>query len=139
MVGTSFAVGGRRVDGFVVGRSTVGDLAPPILDGHRPRAADEIALGTRTLRSLGLHVGVPWGEPPQKWGDTHPRRPEALAAVYVRCRQDLADPTLAHRSVSAIAARWGFTDPAQFSRAFRAAYDLAPTEYRRAAGTTGSG
>lgn len=55
-----------------------------------------------------------------------------------RCRQDLADPALAHCSVSAIAARWGFTDPAHFSRAFRAAYDLAPTEYRQAASTTGS-
>jgi AraC-like DNA-binding protein len=50
-----------------------------------------------------------------------------------RCRRDLADPTLADRSVTAIAARWGFTDPAHFSRAFRAAYGLPPTEYRQTA------
>jgi AraC-like DNA-binding protein len=55
-----------------------------------------------------------------------------------RCRRDLADATLAHWSVSAIGARWGFTDSAHFSRAFRARYDLAPTEYRRTARTTGS-
>jgi AraC-like DNA-binding protein len=52
-----------------------------------------------------------------------------------QCRRDLADPTLGDWSVSAIAARWGFTDPAHFSRAFRAAYGLPPTEYRRAANT----
>jgi AraC-like DNA-binding protein len=49
-----------------------------------------------------------------------------------QCRRDLADPSLADRPVSAIAARWGLTDPAQFSRAFRAAYGLPPTAYRRA-------
>lgn len=27
-------------------------------------------------------------------------------------------------------ARWGFTDPAHFSRAFRAAYGMPPAEYR---------
>ena len=36
-------------------------------------------------------------------------------------------------SASAIAARWGLTDPAHFSRAFRAAYGLPPSEYRREA------
>jgi AraC-like DNA-binding protein len=47
-----------------------------------------------------------------------------------RCRRDLSDLALADRPVSAIAARWGLTSAAHFSRAFRAAYGLAPTEYR---------
>ena len=51
-----------------------------------------------------------------------------------RCRRDLADPALRTVPVSAIAARWGLTDPSQFSRQFRAMYGLPPTEYRR--GTT---
>jgi len=50
-----------------------------------------------------------------------------------RCRRDLLDPSLAARPVSAIAARWGLTNPAQFSRAFRAAYGASPVEYRRLA------
>jgi AraC-like DNA-binding protein len=50
-----------------------------------------------------------------------------------RCRRDLADPARATESVSVIAARWGLTDPAQFSRAFRATYGQSPTEYRRSA------
>ncbi|MFE0449729.1 helix-turn-helix domain-containing protein [Streptomyces sp. NPDC058914] len=48
-----------------------------------------------------------------------------------RCRRDLADPLLQARPVRAIAARWGFTDPAHFSRAFRTAYGLSPREHRR--------
>jgi hypothetical protein len=51
-----FAVAGERVDGFVIDAAT-GDMAPPILEGRRPSAEDEIALGTRTLRTLGLDVG----------------------------------------------------------------------------------
>lgn len=48
-----------------------------------------------------------------------------------RCRRDLLDPALAARPVSAIAARWGLVNAAHFSRAFRAAYGVAPVEYRQ--------
>ena len=48
-----------------------------------------------------------------------------------RCRRDLADPGLVAMPVSAVAARWGLADAAHFSRLFRAAYGLAPAEYRR--------
>jgi len=53
-----------------------------------------------------------------------------------RCRQDLLDPALRDRPVSAVGARWGFPDPATFSRAFRAAYGLPPGEYRAAQQST---
>ncbi|SDS73656.1 AraC-type DNA-binding protein [Streptomyces sp. TLI_053] len=33
-------------------------------------------------------------------------------------------------TVSAVARRWGFTDPAHFSRAFRARYGISPSQYR---------
>ena len=52
----SFAVDDRRVDGFVFD-TVAGDISPTILEGRRPSADDEIALGTRTLRSLGIDVG----------------------------------------------------------------------------------
>jgi AraC-like DNA-binding protein len=51
-----------------------------------------------------------------------------------RCQRDLLDPALSGRPVSAIAARWGLTSAGHFSRAFRAAYGLSPTEYRTLAG-----
>ncbi|MDF2052227.1 helix-turn-helix domain-containing protein [Arthrobacter sp. Cr_A7] len=50
-----------------------------------------------------------------------------------RCRRDLTDPRYNSRSVSVIAARWGLLNPAHFSRLFKAAYGMAPGEYRSAA------
>jgi AraC-like DNA-binding protein len=47
-----------------------------------------------------------------------------------RCRRDLAEPALLGRPVSAIGARWGFRDPAHFSRVFRAAHAVTPRDYR---------
>ncbi|TDD29780.1 helix-turn-helix domain-containing protein [Kribbella turkmenica] len=47
-----------------------------------------------------------------------------------RCRRDLLDPSLAAVPVGAVAARWGFTTPAHFSRLFRAAYGVPPVELR---------
>ncbi|GAA2207339.1 helix-turn-helix domain-containing protein [Nonomuraea monospora] len=48
-----------------------------------------------------------------------------------QCRHDLADPWLTDRSISTIAARWGFTSSAHFSQAFRSAYGLTPSQFRR--------
>ncbi|ADI03680.1 AraC family transcriptional regulator [Streptomyces bingchenggensis BCW-1] len=67
------------------------------------------------------------------------RRQEETVAASIRrrrlerCHADLTDPRLRRRSISAIAARWGFVRPADFSRAFRAAYGVAPRELRQAA------
>lgn len=49
-----------------------------------------------------------------------------------QCRRDLIDPAYADRPVAAIAARWGFVDAAHFSRAFKTAYGISPSEYRAA-------
>lgn len=55
-LGAGLEVEGRRVDALVL--DTVdGDVAPVILEGRRPRAGDEIALGTRTLRLLAVDLG----------------------------------------------------------------------------------
>ncbi|MFD6421775.1 helix-turn-helix domain-containing protein [Streptomyces sp. NPDC060198] len=50
-----------------------------------------------------------------------------------RCRQDLTDPLLQQQPLRAIAARWGFRHPADFSRAFRAAHGVPPGDYRQQA------
>jgi AraC-like DNA-binding protein len=47
------------------------------------------------------------------------------------CRRDLVDPMLAADPISVIAARWGFSDPAHFSRLFKATYGLGPRQQRR--------
>lgn len=48
-----------------------------------------------------------------------------------RCRTDLLDPSLTHRGVATIATGWGFVDAAHFSRIFRAAYGVSPSELRQ--------
>ncbi|WP_314145963.1 helix-turn-helix domain-containing protein [uncultured Leifsonia sp.] len=53
------------------------------------------------------------------------------------CRADLSDPRCADQPVARIAGRWGFVDPAHFSRVFKKSYgisprDLRPTPSRRA-------
>ena len=48
-----------------------------------------------------------------------------------RCRTDLLDPALAHRGIATIATGWGFVDAAHFSRIFRAAYGVSPSELRQ--------
>lgn len=47
-----------------------------------------------------------------------------------RCRVDLTDPGQRHRPVQAIGASWGLTNPAHFSRMFRATYGRSPGDYR---------
>ncbi|MEO3825565.1 helix-turn-helix domain-containing protein [Actinomadura sp. B10D3] len=46
------------------------------------------------------------------------------------CRRELADPRFGAEPIGAIADRWGMSDAAAFSRAFRAAYGQTPTAYR---------
>ncbi|WP_329273157.1 helix-turn-helix domain-containing protein [Streptomyces sp. NBC_01451] len=47
-----------------------------------------------------------------------------------RIHRDLADPRLDGRSISSIAARWGFPEPTSFSRAFKTLYGITPRDHR---------
>jgi AraC-like DNA-binding protein len=49
------------------------------------------------------------------------------------CRRDLRDPALAHETISDIGRRWGLSNPAHFSRVFRAAYGCTASDLRRSA------
>jgi len=46
------------------------------------------------------------------------------------CRRDIEGTTLANRPISEIAHHWGFEDPSHFSKVFRAAYGMTPSELR---------
>ncbi|WP_163013462.1 AraC-like ligand-binding domain-containing protein [Streptomyces fungicidicus] len=71
-------------------------------------------------------------------------RPETVSAAIRRrrldhCRTDLTDPRLRHRTIGEIALGWGFRHPADFSRAFRAAFGMPPGEFRHTALTSAGG
>ena len=85
------------------------------------RVAAHAGVSTRTLQKL-------FGTSGQTF--THYLRLRRLT----RCRADLANPLLVHESISDICTRWGFTDAAHFSRAFRERYRLSPRAYRRETG-----
>ncbi|MEV5824726.1 helix-turn-helix domain-containing protein [Spirillospora sp. NPDC052242] len=82
--------------------------------GHPPAGARPG--GTNTAPPLSA------GRPGGRWSRT---------SRGARRRWDLADPALRGVPVGQIAARWGFSHPAVFTRAFRAAYGVTPSEYRR--------
>jgi AraC-like DNA-binding protein len=48
-----------------------------------------------------------------------------------RIRHELLDPRASTAPVSAVAARWGFTDASVFTRAFKRQYGQGPQSYRR--------
>ncbi|MGP3935596.1 helix-turn-helix domain-containing protein [Nonomuraea sp. KM88] len=50
-----------------------------------------------------------------------------------RARRDLADPALRGVSIQDVSAAWVFSHPADFSRAFRRAFGLSPSGFRRRA------
>ncbi|MDT0608992.1 AraC-like ligand-binding domain-containing protein [Streptomyces lancefieldiae] len=94
------------------------NLADPRLSPETVAAAHDIS--TRHLYALFRDQGV-------------------SVAAWIRerrlecCRRALTDPSKLSLPIQAIAARWGFPDPAHFSRTFREAYGMPPRDYRHAA------
>ncbi|RAY13796.1 AraC family transcriptional regulator [Actinomadura craniellae] len=106
----------HRIEAFVHDR-----LGDPALSPGTIAAAHHIS--TRSLHALFRARGLTVA------GHVRARRLD-------RCHRDLADPLLAGRPVHAIAARWGFTDAAHFSRTFKAAYGTSPRAVRGESTTT---
>jgi AraC family transcriptional activator of tynA and feaB len=80
--------------------------------------ADGVALSTRRLHQLFARES----ETLMKW---------LWRTRLERCRADLHAPALRERTIADIAVRWGFADPAHFSRAFKLAFGQSPRAFRR--------
>ncbi|WP_218884969.1 helix-turn-helix domain-containing protein [Kineococcus aurantiacus] len=91
-------------------------LTEPDLSAERIAAAHHIS--TRYLYVILARCGITLGD----W-----LRGRRLSG----CRDALADPGLHAVPISALARRWGFTDPGHFSRCFREAYGCTPTQWRQ--------
>lgn len=105
-------------------------------------------LATRVRRYIQQHLADPELTPERIAASQHIsvrslhrvfHRENTTVSAYVRhqrleqARRDLADPGLRRRPIHAIAARWGFRRPADFTRAFRAAYGMPPKDFRHLA------
>lgn len=86
-------------------------LAPPAIAG-------QFRISTRYLHKIFL-------------GSGHSVSGYILAQRLARCRAALGDPLQAPRSIATIAYDWGFADSGHFTRAFRDAYGMLPSDYRR--------
>jgi hypothetical protein len=53
------------------------------------------------------------------------------------CRRDLELGVRGRRTIASVAGRWGFLSATRFSRVFRAAYGMSPSEWRDGAGPEG--
>lgn len=93
--------------------------------GLSPRAlAAEHHISVRYLHKLFQAEGTTFGS----WV-----RARRLAA----CRAELARPGAGDLVMAAVAARWGFPNPAHFSRVFRRAYGMSPSQWRARAQALG--
>ncbi|MGW1775551.1 AraC-like ligand-binding domain-containing protein [Streptomyces sp. NPDC002104] len=109
------------------------------------------ARAQETLQRIHRFIGDNLGDPdltPQAIADRHAMSLRGLHALFAgqprsvaahiresrleRARADLARRERGAQPVQAIAARWGFSSATAFSRAFREAYGITPTEHRAA-------
>ncbi|MFG3345709.1 helix-turn-helix domain-containing protein [Streptomyces sp. NPDC048018] len=113
--------------------------------GEAPAEARAQETLQRIYRFVENNLGDP-GLTPQMIADRHNMSLRQLYNLYAdqpltvaahirrsrleRARADLACRELSSSPVHVIAARWGFPSPTGFSRAFREAYGMTPTEHR---------
>ncbi|MEU1419863.1 helix-turn-helix domain-containing protein [Kitasatospora sp. NPDC005751] len=120
----------------------VGELA------GRPAAGPDEA-GAHLVRLVRAHIDRHLGDPgltPQGIADAHRISVRYLHRLFENegvtvgrliqrrrleeCARELGRRSRSAPTVSAVAQRWGFVNPAHFSRAFRAAYGTSPREWR---------
>ncbi|WP_269857592.1 helix-turn-helix domain-containing protein [Streptomyces sp. RPT161] len=131
---------------------TTGDLLATMLAEQRPRPSSDLQAARRTtLLRVRTYIDQNLADPdlsPERIANAHHvslrylqklfSEEQTTIAAWIRqrrlegCRRDLAGPYAADRTVASIAARWGFMDPAHFSRIFKAAHGLSPSDYRYA-------
>ncbi|MFJ8011826.1 helix-turn-helix domain-containing protein [Streptomyces sp. NPDC096339] len=121
------------------------------LDAYRelPAETRARALRERIHAFVEQHLGDPWLTP-GTIAAAHSISVRGLHALFraegeetvaasirrrrlERCRADLTRPDRAARPVHEVAARWCFPNAPSFSRAFREAYGVSPSEFRRGA------
>jgi AraC-like DNA-binding protein len=116
-------------------------------DDRLARKPRENTLALRLLADMRAHLGDPHLSPAAVAARQHIsvrylhrvlQREGVRFGEWVRhtrleaARRDLADAGSGRPPVAAVARRWGFSDPAYFSKAFRSAFGVSPREWRAA-------
>lgn len=129
---------------------TAGDLLSTMLAERQPRPVDDQQAARRTtLLRIRTYIDQHLADPdlsPEQIATAHHislrylqklfAEEQATVTAWIKqrrlegCRRDLTAPFAANRTVASIGARWGLMDPAHFSRVFKAAYGLTPSDYR---------
>ncbi|MBX5441575.1 MAG: helix-turn-helix domain-containing protein [Solirubrobacteraceae bacterium] len=144
--GTIAGGGPLLADSFV-------ELVRALYADDGPRAPEPRALRSRDVlrRRIAAYIDERLGDPslgPEEIARAHHISRSYLDKLFAaegttvresirdrrleRCRADLLDPALAGVPVFDIAVRWGFVSASHFSRVFRGAYGMAPSEFRAA-------
>lgn len=137
---------------------TTGDLLATLFAERQPHPSDDDRHAARrtTLLRIRAYVDRNLADPdlsPEQIAKAHHvslrylqklfSEEQTTVTAWIRqrrlegCRRDLAGPYAAGRTVASIAARWGFLNPAHFSRVFKTAHGLSPSDYRAAHLTQG--
>jgi len=124
-------------------RSAIGLLAATIVAQAGPPSSRAEQIVARAKRTIDNHLQDPEltvGRIARMMGLSRRQLNRAFAssgqrvsrliweARLQRCKRDLMMERDA--TISEIAFRWGFSDAAHFSRAFRTAFQMSPTQYR---------
>jgi AraC-like DNA-binding protein len=122
----------------------LGALAAPLARSRDGGEAVASALLQRVKRYIQHNLALPGLTPDavaQAMGMSRATLYRVCASIggvgdYIRRQRlqrvfsDLGDPRLRHKSIAEVAYSWGFNDWSAFSRAFKSAFDMTPTEAR---------
>lgn len=125
-------VGALRADGEVPSTSGVQPALRAAMDRYIER---HLLDGTVTPNDIAAAHGVSVRTVNRVFNATGQTVGEVIRVRRLaRAREELTD---SDTPVSAIAHRWGFSDPSHFTRSFRAHYGASPREYRSASRSVG--
>jgi len=134
-------LGGQALDLIAMAIATTGSMASR--EAHRTYSRQRILNHVEehieepdlSVGSIAAHFGVSTRSIQKLFADDELHLGDRIRRSRMeRARLALQDPLRSHHTIAHIAYEHGYSDAAHFSRAFKAAYDCTPSEFRSATG-----